>query len=309
MKSILKKKSSITGGTASAKPAKTIRRTEAQAVDEDEGGVAMFKAHQQEQQGNEDDELKGLASESEDEIEGGATLSKDHTAELLKGFESSSDGEEDELSKAGADAQPTEGDDGIPTEDLPALPNSAKNEVTKSTKQKKQDDDDPPITLYIGRIPHGFYEHQMRAYFSQFGDIAHLRLAHNRRTGASKHFGFIQFSSGEVGKIVQRTMHGYIMFGHILQVKEVAPSKLEDFKSKGIDIWKGEGKRFKKIPWRDLQRGALKSASREEWEKRVEKEKKRRADKAEKLRKLGYEFSAPEMVSVGNVKTAQAAEA
>jgi nucleolar protein 15 len=36
-------------------------------------------------------------------------------------------------------------------------------------------------TLYIGRIPHGFYEGQMKEYFSQFGDVTRLRLARNRK--------------------------------------------------------------------------------------------------------------------------------
>jgi nucleolar protein 15 len=35
--------------------------------------------------------------------------------------------------------------------------------------------------VYLGRIPHGFYEEQMRAYFSQFGDISRLRLSRNKK--------------------------------------------------------------------------------------------------------------------------------
>lgn len=36
-------------------------------------------------------------------------------------------------------------------------------------------------TLYLGRIPHGFYEDQMKEYFSQFGDVTRVRLARNRK--------------------------------------------------------------------------------------------------------------------------------
>jgi nucleolar protein 15 len=35
--------------------------------------------------------------------------------------------------------------------------------------------------LFVGRVPHGFYEDQMRAYFSQFGDVTRLRLSRNKR--------------------------------------------------------------------------------------------------------------------------------
>ena len=35
--------------------------------------------------------------------------------------------------------------------------------------------------LYIGRIPHGFYEDQMKEYFSQFGNVTRLRIARNKK--------------------------------------------------------------------------------------------------------------------------------
>ena len=42
--------------------------------------------------------------------------------------------------------------------------------------------------LYLGRIPHGFYEEEMKAYFSQFGDISRLRLARNKKVRLTSHF-------------------------------------------------------------------------------------------------------------------------
>ena len=36
-------------------------------------------------------------------------------------------------------------------------------------------------TLYLGRIPHGFYEDEMKEYFGQFGEVTRLRLARNRK--------------------------------------------------------------------------------------------------------------------------------
>ena len=35
--------------------------------------------------------------------------------------------------------------------------------------------------LYLGHIPHGFYEDQMRGFFSQFGTVSRLRLARNTK--------------------------------------------------------------------------------------------------------------------------------
>ena len=35
--------------------------------------------------------------------------------------------------------------------------------------------------IYLGRIPHGFYEEEMESYFSQFGQVSRLRLSRNKK--------------------------------------------------------------------------------------------------------------------------------
>lgn len=70
--------------------------------------------------------------------------------------------------------------------------------------------------VYLARIPHGFYEDEMRGYFSQFGQILNLRLSRNR-LGASKHYAFIEFESPKVASIVCDTMHNYLLFNRLLQ--------------------------------------------------------------------------------------------
>ena len=239
-----------------------------------------------------------LRDSEDDGDDNGHEISSSHMAELLKGFDSSSEEEGFEQGVSLA-TQPGE-ESGITTNTIPPIPVEAKA-PSKTTAISKPHDHDEPVVLYIGRIPHGFYEHQMRAYFSQFGEIAHLRLAHNRRTGAVKHYGFIQFVSGEVGRIVQKTMDKYLLFGHILQVQEVPQQRLKELKQRDIDIWKDEGRRFHTIPWRGIQRGRLKSASREEWDSRIQREQKRREEKALQLGKLGYHFDMPEIRNVDSV--------
>jgi nucleolar protein 15 len=96
--------------------------------------------------------------------------------------------------------------------------------------------------LYVGRIPHGFYEDEMRSYFSQFGDITRLRISRNKRTGASKHYGFIEFRHASVAKIAAETMHNYLLFGHLLQCK-IIPNNLVH-----SDTFKGANRKFRPIP-------------------------------------------------------------
>jgi len=147
------------------------------------------------------------------------------------------------------------------------------------------------------RIPHGFYEHEMRAYFSQFGDIRRLRLSRNRKTGQSKHYAFLEFASSDIAKIVADTMNNYLMFGHILKCRIVPKEQVHE------NLWKGADKRFKKVPWSKMEGRKLAMGMGEAgWEKRIEGEKQRRKDKEEKLKAIGYEFEAPVLKGVADLK-------
>lgn len=57
----------------------------------------------------------------------------------------------------------------------------------------------------------------MKEYFSQFGDVTRLRLARNPKTGASRHYAYIEFSSLPVAEIVADTMNNYLLMGHLLR--------------------------------------------------------------------------------------------
>lgn len=145
----------------------------------------------------------------------------------------------------------------------------------------------------------------MKAYFSQFGTVTRLRLSRNKKTGAPKHYAFVEFSSSEVAGIVAKTMDKYLMFNHILQCKFVPPEQVHP------NLFEGANKRYKKIP-RNKMAGLqmVRGAERGVWEKRVENENKRRAKKSKDLKeKLGYEFEPPALKSVDAVpKTSTAIE-
>lgn len=160
-----------------------------------------------------------------------------------------------------------------------------------------------PGVIYIGRIPHGFYEHEMRNYFSQFGPINKLRLSRNKATGRSKHFAFIEFAEASTAEIVAKTMNNYLLFGHILKCHVLAPSQVHE------DLFKGANKRFKNIPWNKIAGKQLeKPLSEAKWEKKVAQEQSKRAKKAAKLKEIGYEFEAPEIKSIPPPAAIEAAE-
>ncbi|KAG6036520.1 hypothetical protein E4U41_005622 [Claviceps citrina] len=157
--------------------------------------------------------------------------------------------------------------------------------------------------VYIGRIPHGFYEHQMRQYFSQFGPVTRVRLSRNKKTGASKHFAFVEFAESSTAEIVAKTMDNYLLFGHILKCKTIPKEQVHQ------DLFKGANTRFKPVPRNKMEGLELqKPLGESAWKARVSKEKTRRAEQAAKLKDMGYEFEAPDLKAVPTPPAAAATE-
>uniref|UniRef100_A0A8C8DR17 RRM domain-containing protein n=1 Tax=Oryzias sinensis TaxID=183150 RepID=A0A8C8DR17_9TELE len=68
-----------------------------------------------------------------------------------------------------------------------------------------------PGVVYVGHLPLGLFEPQLKSYFEQFGSVQRLRLSRSKKTGGSKGFAFVEFECEEVAKIVAETMNNYLM--------------------------------------------------------------------------------------------------
>jgi len=96
--------------------------------------------------------------------------------------------------------------------------------------------------VYIKHLPHGFYEEQLRGYFSQFGAITRLRLARSPKTLGSKGYAFIEFRYPEVAEIAADAMNNYIMFKNIIKTRFIPPNEIEhDYFRSGVKKVKKDG--------------------------------------------------------------------
>lgn len=102
--------------------------------------------------------------------------------------------------------------------------------------------------VYVGHIPHGFYEKQMRAFFGQFGEVTRLRLSRSKKTARSRGFAFVEFANAEVAGIAAKAMDGYLMHGRALATKLVAPEDVHP------DTFVGANRVFNRIPWAGIER-------------------------------------------------------
>ncbi|KAL7148230.1 hypothetical protein ABFS83_06G164500 [Erythranthe nasuta] len=162
---------------------------------------------------------------------------------------------------------------------------------------KTENTENKATVLYIGRIPHGFFEDEMEAFFKQFGTVKRLRIARNRKTGKSKHFGFMEFESPEVAKVVEECMHNYLMYEHLLQVRIVPPEKVHP------KIWKGVGRAYQPSDWVQIERKRHdKERTLEQQNKLVAGVVKRDLKRRKRIEAAGIEYECPEIV--GSVQVA-----
>ncbi|KZS94272.1 RNA-binding domain-containing protein [Sistotremastrum niveocremeum HHB9708] len=197
----------------------------------------------------------------------------------LAGF--SSDGSDSSDEEDGAEV------DEIPGVDIMKLPTVAKDDVSVQRRlaQAKKQPTAHRGVLYVGRIPHGFYEDQMKGYFSQFGDVTRVRLSRSKKSGKSKHYGFIEFESSSVATIVQETMDNYLLMGHILRCKLIPTEQVHP------ELWVGANRKWRLVPRDRIARVEQNAPRTEEQQQRAEKKLlKRQEQKKRKLAEAGIDY-------------------
>lgn len=212
-------------------------------------------------------------------------------------FEYESSDEESEEEAEEKDAKDTEEKD---TEDKETTEKDTKD--TKDTKEKDTEEKD--TILYIGRLPHGFYEQEMYSYFSQFGEVVQVRVSRNKKTGRSKHYGYIEFADGGVARVVAETMDNYLLSGHLLQVKKVEAARRELFWG-GARVENGKlvgvKGRYAEANWHNGRVAAKAQAkhdgarSQEFWSEVEKRDEERKRKKEMRLAALGIAYSLGEV--------------
>lgn len=215
-------------------------------------------------------------------------------AEVTSGKSGGSDAEDDNhLYGFSTDEDDSSDEDAVTGEelDIGRLPTIAKDDATvkrKLEKAKRHPTEDRGV-IYMGCLPHGFYEDQLKGYLSQFGDVTRLRISRNKKTGRSKHYGFVEFDSASVAQIVAETMDNYLLMGHILKCKIVPKEKVHP------ELWVGANKKWKVIPRDQIVRKEHNKPRTQENMRKAEKRLiQRENERKRKLAEVGikYDFDA-----------------
>jgi hypothetical protein len=89
---------------------------------------------------------------------------------------------------------------------------------------------EPATVIYVGHIPYGFFEKEMKEFFGQFGKCKKVKIARSSRTARSKGYGWVQFENSDVAAIACKTMDGYMMNRKKLVVNLLEPSNIFFFR-------------------------------------------------------------------------------
>ncbi|KAF3536071.1 hypothetical protein F2Q69_00018403 [Brassica cretica] len=149
--------------------------------------------------------------------------------------------------------------------------------------------------LYIGRLPHGFYETEIEAFFTQFGTVKRVRVARNKK----------------VAEIAAGAMNDYLLLEHMLQVRVIPPEHVKPnlYVSNAISCglmqslegpclwWKGFKCQYKPVDWVQIERKQHnKERTLEEHRKMLNKVVKRDQKRRKRIEAAGIEYQCPELV-------------
>ena len=91
--------------------------------------------------------------------------------------------------------------------------------------------------LYVGHLPKGFNETELKNFFQQFGQVTKLRVSRSVKTARSRGYAFLEFAERKVAEIAAKAMNNYLMFGRQLDVHIMEDVHRDTFKHGNRD-WK-----------------------------------------------------------------------
>ena len=116
-------------------------------------------------------------------------------------------------------------------------------DIMSSTSNKK---------LYVGSLPYSLSEEELRDLFTQYGDVASVRIITDRFTGQSKGFGFVEMTNADEAQKAVEGVNGTQISGRTLIVNDARPEQRRERSFSGGNRWgDDDGERRERRPRRD----------------------------------------------------------
>ena len=91
------------------------------------------------------------------------------------------------------------------------------------------------LKLYVGNLPFGASEEDLRKLFSEAGGVQSVKIVTDSYSGRSRGFGFVEMTSGSEAEKAISLINGKTFMERALIVSEARPQKKRggEFKNRG----------------------------------------------------------------------------
>lgn len=152
---------------------------------------------------------------------------------------------------------------------------------------------DKSSVIYLGHIPNGFFETEMRKFFIQFGAVKRLKLFRSKKTNNSKGYAFVEFESPQVAEVVSEAMQGYFLMERQLVSHVVPVEKLHKGMFTASSLRNAHKNNDAGGDEDGDEDGEEEELTKERFAELSAQQKKIMEKKQAKLRKLGIDFTIP----------------
>lgn len=81
------------------------------------------------------------------------------------------------------------------------------------------------VKLYVGNLSYEVTESELNELFAPFGQVERVKVVTDRQTGASRGFGFVEFSNRAEAERAIMEMNGKSVRNRTIQVDEARPER------------------------------------------------------------------------------------
>jgi RNA recognition motif-containing protein len=81
------------------------------------------------------------------------------------------------------------------------------------------------MNVYVGNLPWGLSEEDLREAFEAFGEVASVKIIQDKFTGRSRGFGFVEMPNNEEGEAAISALNGKDFKGREIVVNQARPRR------------------------------------------------------------------------------------
>lgn len=79
------------------------------------------------------------------------------------------------------------------------------------------------MNIYVGNLPYGLTDDELRDVFSEFGEVATVNIITDKFSGQSKGFGFVEMPSNSEADEAIKALNGSALKGRNIKVNQAKP--------------------------------------------------------------------------------------